>query len=98
MAEVIEAAGKLGYAIRLDFIDFQIERSWPMGEYRSSSQVDYEAGREVEVESIWGEPLRQARAAGAQTPAARIALLPRHLARGIGPVDPMGPGFRKIRV
>jgi 2-dehydropantoate 2-reductase len=73
MAEVIEAAATLGYAIRPDFIDLQIERSRPMGEYRSSSQVDYEAGREVEVESIWGEPLRQARAAGAKTP--RLELL-----------------------
>jgi 2-dehydropantoate 2-reductase len=73
MAEVVQSAGKLGYAIRPDFIDFQIERSWPMGEYRSSSQIDYEAGREVEVESIWGEPLRQARAAGAETP--RLELL-----------------------
>jgi 2-dehydropantoate 2-reductase len=68
MAEVIAAAGSLGYAIRPDFIEFQIQRSWPMGEYRSSSQIDYEAGREVEVESIWGEPLRQARGAGAATP------------------------------
>jgi len=68
MAEVIGAAGSLGYAIRPDFVDFQIQRSWPMGEYRSSSQIDYEAGREVEVESIWGEPLRQARGAGAKTP------------------------------
>jgi len=68
MAEVIESAAKLGYAIRPEFIDYQIERSWPMGEYRSSSQIDYEAGREVEVESIWGEPLRQARSAGAKTP------------------------------
>ena len=68
MAEVIEAAERLGYAIRPDFIDYQIERSRPMGEYRSSSQIDYEAGREVEVESIWGEPLRQGRAAGANTP------------------------------
>jgi 2-dehydropantoate 2-reductase len=68
MAEVILAAEKLGYVIRPDFIDSQIERSWPMGEYRSSSQVDYEAGREVEVESIWGEPLRQGRLAGAETP------------------------------
>jgi 2-dehydropantoate 2-reductase len=73
MAEVIQAAAKLGYAIRPDFIEHQIERSWPMGEYRSSSQIDYEAGREVEVESIWGEPLRQARAAGAETP--RLELL-----------------------
>jgi 2-dehydropantoate 2-reductase len=68
MAEVIEAAGS-----RADFIDFQIQRSVPMGEYRSSSQIDYEAGREVEVESIWGEPLRQGRAAGADTP--RLELL-----------------------
>jgi 2-dehydropantoate 2-reductase len=88
MAEVIEAAGRQGYAIRPDFIDFQIQRSWSMGEYRSSSQVDYEAGREVEVESIWGEALRQARAAGAQTPRLEFlyALL-RHLAihRDSGP-------------
>jgi 2-dehydropantoate 2-reductase len=68
MAEVIEAAESMGYAIRPDFIDFQVQRSWPMGAYRSSSQIDYEAGREVEVESIWGEPLRQARGAGANTP------------------------------
>ena len=68
MAEVIQAASTLGYAIRPDFIEYQIQRSWPMGEYRSSSQIDYEAGREVEVESIWGEPLRQARAAAAHTP------------------------------
>jgi len=68
MVEVVHSAGCLGYAIRPDFIGYQIERSWPMGEYRSSSQIDYEAGREVEVESIWGEPLRQARATGAETP------------------------------
>ena len=81
MSEVIHAAGKLGYAIRPDFIESQIESSRTMGGYRSSSQVDYEAGREVEVEAIWGEPLRQARAAGAETP--RLELLHaslRHLA------------------
>lgn len=84
MAEVIGAAGKLGYAIRPDFIEHQIQCSWPMGEYRSSSQVDYEAGREVEVESIWGEPLRQARAAGAETP--RLDLLYALLLRLAGKV------------
>jgi len=81
MAEIIQAAAAQGYAIRPDFIDSQIESSWPMGDYRSSSQVDYESGREIEVESIWGEPLRQARAAGAGTPRLEFlyALL-RHLA------------------
>lgn len=73
MAEVIQAAGKLGYAIRPDFIESQIQSSLTMGGYRSSSQIDYEAGREVEVEAIWGEPLRQARGAGAETP--RLELL-----------------------
>jgi 2-dehydropantoate 2-reductase len=83
MAEVIEAAGKQGYAIRQEFIEQQIERSWPMGPYRSSSQVDYEAGREVEVESIWGEALRQARASGAVTPSLEMlyALLRRIASR-----------------
>jgi 2-dehydropantoate 2-reductase len=83
MAEVIAAVGKLGYAIRPDFIEQQIERSWPMGPYRSSSQVDHESGREVEVESIWGEPLRQALAAGAETPALGLlyALLRRMASR-----------------
>ena len=39
-----------------------------MGSYRSSSQIDFESGREVEVEAIWGEPYRQAKRAGADTP------------------------------
>jgi 2-dehydropantoate 2-reductase len=73
MVEVIAAAGSRGCAIPPDFADFQIARSWPMGAYRSSSQIDFEAGRDVEVEAIWGEPLRQARAAAANTP--RLELL-----------------------
>jgi 2-dehydropantoate 2-reductase len=39
-----------------------------MGAYQPSSLVDYLAGREVEVEAIWGEPLRRARVAGAAMP------------------------------
>jgi 2-dehydropantoate 2-reductase len=53
-----------------------------MGGYRSSSQIDYEAGREVEVEAIWGEPLRQARAAGAETP--RLEVLYANIHRLVG--------------
>jgi 2-dehydropantoate 2-reductase len=64
MAEVIAAAGALGHDIPREFIDAQIERSWPMGPYRSSSQIDFDAGRAVEVEAIWGEPHRQAMQAG----------------------------------
>jgi 2-dehydropantoate 2-reductase len=35
--------------------------------------VDFLAGRPLEIEAIWGEPLRRAQAAGAAMP--RLALL-----------------------
>ncbi len=68
MAEVIAGAGALGYEIRPDYADLQVERTWKMGAYKPSSLIDFVGGRQVEVESIWGEPLRQARAAGAKLP------------------------------
>ncbi|ATC64410.1 2-dehydropantoate 2-reductase [Nibricoccus aquaticus] len=73
MAEVIGAAGKLGYAIPMNVIDQQIAHTRPMGPYKPSSLIDYLAGRAVEVEEIWGEPLRRAQAVGAQVP--RMAML-----------------------
>lgn len=68
MVEVIGAAAALGHSIPLEFIEEQIERSLKMGPYKPSSLIDYAAGRPVEVESIWGEPCRQAVAAGAPVP------------------------------
>jgi len=73
MAEVIGAAAKLGHKIPLSFIDHQVQITRPMGPYKPSSLIDYLAGREVEVEAIWGEPLRRAQAAGAEMP--RLAAL-----------------------
>ncbi|MGC3990999.1 MAG: ketopantoate reductase C-terminal domain-containing protein [Chthoniobacteraceae bacterium] len=43
-------------------------RSAKMGPYKPSSMLDFLDGRAVEVESIWGEPLRQAQRAGAHSP------------------------------
>lgn len=68
MAEVISAASKFGYIIPNNFIDHQVQLTLRMGPYKPSSLIDYLAGREVEVEAIWGEPLRRARAAGAEMP------------------------------
>lgn len=68
MMEVIEAAAKFGYEIPVSFVEKQISATRPMGPYRPSSLIDYLDGREVEVESIWGEPLRRAKAAGAAVP------------------------------
>lgn len=73
MSDVLDGARALGHHIPDEFADFQIQRSVSMGAYRPSSMIDWEAGRAVEVEAIWGEPLRQGRAAGAAMP--RLSLL-----------------------
>jgi 2-dehydropantoate 2-reductase len=77
MLETIAAAGALGHAIPESFADYQIERTYPMGPYKPSSMIDWQLGRTVEVESIWGEPWRQGSAAGAALP--RLELLYRLL-------------------
>ncbi len=73
MSDVLDGARALGHPLPDEFADFQLERSASMGAYRPSSMIDWEAGRAVEVEAIWGEPLRQGRAAGTAMP--RLALL-----------------------
>jgi 2-dehydropantoate 2-reductase len=68
MGEVIAAAGALGHDIDPGVIDFEIDRTRPMGPYRPSSMIDYVEGREVEYEAIWAEPLRRAQDAGVAMP------------------------------
>jgi 2-dehydropantoate 2-reductase len=68
MHEVQFAASRLGFVIPDKFLRQQFDVTPPMGAYHPSSLVDFLAGREVEVEAIWGEPLRRAKAAGAKVP------------------------------
>jgi 2-dehydropantoate 2-reductase len=55
----------VGFIIEDDYAEVQLNRTYPMGPYRPSSMIDYVEKREVEVEAIWGEPLRRAQQAGA---------------------------------
>jgi len=68
MDELAVAARALGHTVTEEFIRGQIDITPAMGAYAPSSLVDFLAGREVEVEAIWGEPLRRARAAGLAMP------------------------------
>lgn len=68
MEEVVEAAAKFGHEIPRSFIDLQFERTAKMGAYRPSSLIDFEEGRDVEIEEIWGEPVRRAKSVGAAVP------------------------------
>jgi len=73
MDEVAAAARHFGYDVPERFIQAQIDVTPAMGPYQPSSLVDFLAGREVEVEAIWGEPLRRSRTAGLAMP--RLAAL-----------------------
>jgi 2-dehydropantoate 2-reductase len=73
MQEIIGAAGRLGHVLSPGLVDQQIEHTRPMGPYKPSSLIDFLGQKEVEVESIWGEPLRRAQAAGAAMP--KLSLL-----------------------
>jgi 2-dehydropantoate 2-reductase len=68
MEEVADAATKFGHTIPRSFIDLQFERTAQMPRYRPSSLIDYEEGREVELEEIWGEPVRRAKSVGVPVP------------------------------
>jgi 2-dehydropantoate 2-reductase len=68
MTEIIATAEKLGYAIPPGLTEDMIERTRSMTRYKPSSLIDFEAGRAVELEAIWGEPLRRAKAAGLAMP------------------------------
>jgi 2-dehydropantoate 2-reductase len=68
MLEVIRSANALGLAIEEDLADQQIERTRTMGAYKASTLIDFELGRPLEVENLFVEPLRRARAAGVSTP------------------------------
>jgi 2-dehydropantoate 2-reductase len=68
MDEVIAAANKCGHALASDAWRKHIERTEMMDGYKPSTLADWEARRPLEIEPIWGEPLRRAVAAGGQMP------------------------------
>jgi 2-dehydropantoate 2-reductase len=72
MREVIDGAARLGFTWPEDIGTIHMSATETMGAYRPSSLIDFLAGREVETEAIWGEPLRRATAAGASMPCLRM--------------------------
>ncbi len=73
MQEVIQIAAADGCSLGESDIAEQFRRTETMGSYKPSTLLDYEAGRPLEINPIWGEPLRRGRAAG--IPAPRLELL-----------------------
>ncbi len=67
MEEVRAIARAEGVEIEEAFLENQIERTRSM-RYKPSTMLDWLAGRPLELEPIWGEPLRRARRHGVATP------------------------------
>lgn len=68
MVEIQAAARAYGCEISDEHLQKQFDATTRSGAYLPSSLLDYRAGREVEVESIWGEPLRRGAAKGVAMP------------------------------
>ncbi len=68
MEEVCLTAQMRGYPLPLDIVHEQMERTSRMGEFIPSSAVDYNLGRPVEYEAIWGSTLARAHEVAAPVP------------------------------
>jgi 2-dehydropantoate 2-reductase len=68
MEEIRAAAALDGHPIMDTFIEGQFTVTEKMGAYKPSSLIDYLNQKPVELESIWGEPLRRGQALGVEMP------------------------------
>jgi 2-dehydropantoate 2-reductase len=68
MGEVISAGRALGFALDDSLAEENIQRTKMMGAYEASTLVDFARGQPLELDSLFLEPLRQARLAGVAAP------------------------------
>jgi 2-dehydropantoate 2-reductase len=72
MLETIAAAQANGYNIPVTLADKNIARTRQMGAYKASTLIDFERGLPLELDSLFLEPLRQAKKAGVPVPRMEI--------------------------
>lgn len=68
MLETIQVARALGHGLPDRLADEELARTVTMGSYKPSTAVDFELGRPLELEAIFGEPFRQAIRSGVPVP------------------------------
>lgn len=68
MWEVVADARACGAEISADFVAKMLKSTDSTSAYRTSMQIDFEEHRPLEVETMFGNPLRAAQAAGAKSP------------------------------
>ena len=68
MIEVVAAAGRYGHIIPDGYVDLQLGITSTFGPYKPATVADFKAGLDIEIPSIWGEPLWRGEAAGVDMP------------------------------
>jgi 2-dehydropantoate 2-reductase len=68
MREVIAAAAACKRPVDPAFVPFMLEATEKMASYKPSMLLDHERGQPLEIEAIYGNPLRAARVAGVECP------------------------------
>ena len=68
MQEVADASAACARPIEPEFLDKMMAYTELMTPYAPSMRVDFDRGRKMEIESIYGNPVRAAKAAGAAMP------------------------------
>ncbi|MEM6506327.1 MAG: putative 2-dehydropantoate 2-reductase [Planctomycetota bacterium] len=69
---VLSAKAVIGHTIPGAFVETMLNNTLNMNAYKPSMMIDREMGRPIEVEAIYGEPLRRAEAAGCSVPKMRM--------------------------
>lgn len=73
MQEVVAGAKACNKPLSESYIDKMLDHTAKMKPYKTSMKLDYDAGHPLEIEAIFGNPLRNATQAGASLP--RISML-----------------------
>jgi 2-dehydropantoate 2-reductase len=68
MQEIVADAHAVGVAVDQEIIERMLQYTDNMKPYRTSMKIDFDERRPMEVESIFGNPLRAAQQAGAKSP------------------------------
>lgn len=68
MREVVVDAQACGAAVSNETVETMLTNTEKMKPYRTSMKIDYDEGRPMEVETLFGNPLRAAQQAGVTSP------------------------------
>ncbi len=72
MREVVALAAARGHTIEDAFVQKMMDYTDRMTPYRTSMMIDFDLGRPLEIDAIYGEPLRRGESAGGSAPLIRM--------------------------